>query len=130
VSAPAVTPSDVAPPPPPTVAREITSNAGTYALTCTMSEPVPLIEPFDLEVRVRDGRDRATPVDDVELVVDGRMPEHRHGMNVEPLVTRRDDGSFHVEGMVFHMPGDWEIHLDVVTPDGVVERAQIEVTLE
>jgi len=110
--------------------REITSSAGTYHVICVMPDPVPLNEPFDLEVRVLDGSDRVTPADQIDLVVDGRMPEHRHGMNVEPLVTRRGDGRFEIEGMRFHMPGYWEIHLDAVAPDGAIERAQIAVTLE
>lgn len=101
-----------------------------YHVICVMPDPVPLNEPFDLEVRVLDGSDRVTPADQIDLVVDGRMPEHRHGMNVEPLVTRRGDGRFEIEGMRFHMPGYWEIHLDAVAPDGAIERAQIAVTLE
>ncbi len=49
-----------------------------------------------------------------ELVaVDAQMPEHRHGMNYRPTIVGAGDGRFRADGMVFHMPGRWEIALDV-----------------
>jgi hypothetical protein len=47
------------------------------------------------------------------LAVDAEMPAHRHGMNYRPSVTRGDDGSFAVEGMLFHMPGHWRITFEL-----------------
>jgi hypothetical protein len=49
-----------------------------------------------------------------ELVaVDAQMPEHKHGMNYRPTIVSLGDGRYRVEGMVFHMPGRWEITIDV-----------------
>jgi hypothetical protein len=49
-----------------------------------------------------------------ELVaVDARMPEHRHGMNYRTKIVPSADGRYRVEGLVFHMPGRWELSFDV-----------------
>ncbi len=42
------------------------------------------------------------------LKVDARMPEHRHGMNYAPSVTALGPGRWLAEGLMFHMPGNWE----------------------
>ena len=47
------------------------------------------------------------------LAVDANMPEHRHLMNYRPSIVAKGDGRFRVEGMLFHMPGRWEITVDV-----------------
>ncbi|MHC5113286.1 MAG: hypothetical protein ACYTGP_02515 [Planctomycetota bacterium] len=108
----------------------ILSNGGTYYVVCRMmSDPVPLNETFDLRVTVYDAEERRTPLRNVVLLVDGRMPHHKHGMNREPTITQRADGAWAVEGMLFHMPGFWELHLDVVR-EGMTERAQLEVNLQ
>jgi hypothetical protein len=49
-------------------------------------------------------------------------------MNRVPEVTRAGDG-FLVGGMLFHMPGRWELYLDV-TEGALTERAQLEVLLD
>lgn len=45
--------------------------------------------------------------------VDAWMPEHRHGMNYRPSVTRLGPGRWRAEGLMFHMPGRWQLKLDV-----------------
>ena len=50
--------------------------------------------------------------------VDARMPAHRHGMNYRPTVAAAGDGRFAARGLMFHMPGDWELSFDV-NPGGV-----------
>jgi hypothetical protein len=47
------------------------------------------------------------------LRVDALMPEHRHGMNYRTSVAPRGDGRFLVEGLLFHMPGRWQLVFDV-----------------
>ena len=44
--------------------------------------------------------------------VRGWMPDHRHGMNYRPAVTL-DGPSGKAEGLMFHMPGRWQLILDV-----------------
>ena len=49
-----------------------------------------------------------------ELVaVDATMPDHKHGMNYRPTIVAAGDGRYRAEGMVFHMPGRWELAIDV-----------------
>ncbi len=45
--------------------------------------------------------------------VDATMPDHRHGMNYRPSVTRRGPHQHRAEGLLFHMPGRWEFTFDV-----------------
>lgn len=47
------------------------------------------------------------------LAVDATMPAHRHGMNYRPALKPLGDGRWRVEGLLFHMPGQWELRLDV-----------------
>ena len=57
-----------------------------------------------------------------ELVaIDASMPEHKHGMNYAPVIVSRGDGRFRAEGMLFHMPGTWEVVFDLRS-DGTTER--------
>ena len=53
------------------------------------------------------------PTDATLVRVDATMPEHRHGMNYRPSVKRLADGRWRAEGLMFHMPGRWELRLDV-----------------
>ena len=69
------------------------------------------------------------PRGDIELSVDAAMPEHGHGMNRVPSVAALGDGRFRAEGLLFHMPGRWEIYFDV-TRGAITERAQADVELE
>lgn len=56
------------------------------------------------------------------IEVDAIMPAHQHGMNYRPTVTDQGNGSFRVEGMVFHMPGIWELRVSVQRDDAVPSR--------
>ncbi len=106
------------------------SNDGAYFVAARpSSQPVPLNEPFELLVAVTRAEQRDTPLQRVRLDFDADMPEHRHGMNTQPLVSANADGTFTVRGVQLHMPGYWELYADV-TQDGVTERAQFSVTLE
>ena len=46
------------------------------------------------------------------VAVRGWMPDHRHGMNYRPTVTL-DGSSGTAEGLLFHMPGRWQIVLEI-----------------
>jgi len=47
------------------------------------------------------------------LAVDAQMPDHKHGMNYRPTIVPGGEGRYRVDGMVFHMPGHWELSIDV-----------------
>jgi hypothetical protein len=44
--------------------------------------------------------------------VDASMPAHRHGMNYKPSIKNMGPGLWRVEGLLWHMPGLWELRLD------------------
>lgn len=43
------------------------------------------------------------------LKVDARMPAHRHGMNYAATVTAVGAARWRAEGLLMHMPGNWEL---------------------
>jgi cytochrome c peroxidase len=47
------------------------------------------------------------------LTVDAQMPEHRHGMNYRPEVNKLGPGRWRAEGLLFHMPGKWQLEFVV-----------------
>jgi hypothetical protein len=52
--------------------------------------------------------------DAAELVqVEATMPEHKHGMNYAPTIKAKGNGRYRVDGLLFHMPGSWEVAFDV-----------------
>lgn len=53
------------------------------------------------------------------LAFGGGMPQHQHGFVTEPRVTRvLGPGEYLIEGVKFHMAGDWALRVEVVGPDG------------
>ncbi len=45
--------------------------------------------------------------------VDAHMPAHRHGMNYAAEVAIAEDGRYLATGLMFHMPGRWELVFDL-----------------
>jgi DNA-binding beta-propeller fold protein YncE len=108
----------------------IESNAGSYqVLVKSSSQTVPLNRPFDLELTVsrlgKEGNDGGK----LDVSVDAVMPAHQHGMNRKPVMGRSKDGKIVAKGLVFHMPGAWELHLDI--SEGYhTERAQVSLNVD
>ncbi|MCH2144847.1 MAG: hypothetical protein MK082_06835 [Phycisphaerales bacterium] len=86
-------------------------------------EPIPMADPFDVEVELFTDDSMAERFDCESIIVDAGMPHHGHGMNVRPELERRADGSWIARGMLMHMPGRWQVYVDVVE-DGRLERTQ------
>lgn len=83
---------------------------------------IPLREPFALEVTL----EPALTAPEVDAI----MPHHGHGMNVAPEVRPAGAaGVYRASPLLFHMPGAWEVHIDVIQ-DRVLRRLQDAVTLE
>ena len=61
--------------------------------------------------------------------VDAQMPAHRHGMNYRARVTPKGGGRYVAEGLLFHMPGRWQLVFDVDRP-GRTERLTHDLTVE
>ena len=56
------------------------------------------------------------------LSVDAHMPAHRHGMNYQASVSPRGPGLYRAEGLMFHMPGRWELVFELRSGSGTVQR--------
>ena len=105
------------------------SNAGTYHVSyVTHPSPIPMNEPFAIEFWVESAAGTALG-DSLHVEVDGRMPHHHHGMYRVPIVQKLGPGHYQADGMLFHMPGYWEIYFDI-RHEGVTERAQFSVEID
>jgi hypothetical protein len=70
------------------------------------------------------------PVENAEIVVDGGMPQHDHGLPTAPQVTQElGNGDYLVEGFKFHMDGWWEIKF-VVNSAGQSDGVTFNLLLE
>lgn len=112
------TESKAVPPPPasaPADSIELTDSDNRFQIRFR-PDPFPIVagKPFSMRVDIalRPIHSPASP--DVSLNVDAAMPEHRHGMNTQPRVSRIGPGTFEVKGMLLHMSGRWELYFDVV----------------
>lgn len=81
----------------------------------TQPSPVPVNQHFTITLAVCAKPGTAAPT---AVRVDASMPAHKHGMNYRPTITRTGEGNFRAEGLLFHMPGRWELAFDVVTSSG------------
>lgn len=103
--------------------KEGLTNGGSYYVYWdSIPSVIPFNEPFSLSVMVHDGEDRSTMYTDRVLLVDATMPAHAHGMETVPEVTQDESGVYRVDGMLFHMAGEWELEFEVLF-EGTSESA-------
>ena len=60
-------------------------------------------------VLFRDGQ----PITAERVDARGWMPDHQHGFVRSPLTNSLGGGRYHVEGVLFHMRGSWQLIFDV-----------------
>ncbi|MDG2118859.1 MAG: FixH family protein [Gammaproteobacteria bacterium] len=54
------------------------------------------------------------PVSDANVTLTGGMPNHDHGLPTQPEVTSESEpGRYIVDGIRFHMPGLWQIIINI-----------------
>ncbi|MEM7309367.1 MAG: FixH family protein [Planctomycetota bacterium] len=104
------------------------SRGGVVVLCASRPAPIPLNEPFELDVEVRSSAAHGQAVDGARVYVTGWMPDHQHGMVRQPETTELGGGRYRIEGMLFHMPGHWELRVDVIA-GRKPERATFDVHL-
>ncbi len=90
-------------------------------------DPIPLNQHFRMTFLVQDLSGKG--LDGLKLKVDAGMPEHNHGMSVKPKLKALGKGRYEVRGLLFHMPGYWEVYLDTPYQDKL-ERTTFGMTLE
>ena len=89
-------------------------------------EPLAIntIHRWVVQVQTLDG----APVTSAEIGIRGGMPAHDHGLPTLPEATRYlGDGRYLIEGMRFHMAGNWEI---VISIDTGAQRDEVAIPLE
>ena len=72
----------------------------------TLPEKIPVTQHFSLELAVCANAGVPPPE---AVQVDAWMPEHRHGMNYKASVKPAAGGRYRADGLLFHMPGRWEL---------------------
>lgn len=90
------------------------SPSGDYMVDIEpFAQPVPSNEIYGLELMIHTSE--GISPQDLEVRVDAAMPHHGHGMSVVPRASRIDGeaGAFRITGMMFHMPGSWELYVDI-----------------
>ena len=108
----------------------LASNDGAWKVVYKVENgPVKRGEPFTIDAWVFGADAPETPRADVSLAVDAAMPQHGHGMNRVPHTEGPKAGRFRIDGLLFHMPGKWELYFDVAR-GALVERAQADVEVE
>lgn len=90
----------------------VASTGNMLALSISKDGKIPLNAVFQMELNMvgNDGK----PVEFNCTKVDARMPEHNHGMILRPVIKKLSKSKYEVSGMKLHMPGYWEILVDVV----------------
>jgi hypothetical protein len=90
-------------------------NAHYEIAFAVVPEPIAAGKHFALDIAVCPRAGAEAPK---ALQVDAAMPEHRHGMNYRPVVASRGPGRYRADGLMFHMPGRWDLYFDVATSAG------------
>jgi hypothetical protein len=81
--------------------------------------PIPVGQPFGVDFVLCP----STPAPD-EVRVDALLPEHRHGMNYRASVRSLGAQRYRAEGLLFHMPGRWDLIFDVRRGNTVLRLSQ------
>lgn len=104
------------------------SEGGSYKVSYQSSiTPVEInrIHEWVLHVETGDG----AVVEGAEITIEGGMRVHDHGLPTRPRVTAYlGDGNYRVQGVRFHMAGEWQIVV-TIRIDGHVDSAEIELEL-
>ena len=94
------------------------SGNGLYRLSYSSNlSPIRInrLHSWNIRLETMDGHG----VERAEFDVNGGMPIHDHGLPTEPRVTREiGDGDYLLEGVRFHMRGDWELVISVNSAAG------------
>lgn len=88
------------------------SDSGNLRASYTSAvTPVPLnqIHTWTLHLETAAG----VALDKAQVEFSGGMPAHNHGLATAPVVTALGQGDYRVEGLRFHMQGDWELRISV-----------------
>jgi hypothetical protein len=90
---------------------------GMFVAMLVPVEPLRIRQMQSLTVVITDAN--MHPIENAQIMMDGGMPQHRHGLPTKPRVTRNTgSGVYEIEGVRFNMGGWWEFKLSITTPAG------------
>ena len=93
----------------------IITQTGRTLLLQSQLDPLQINRIHSWEITVTDSN--GEPVIGAEISVIGGMPAHDHGLPTQPIASSTDrPGVYVIEGIRFHMPGDWEMTFTINTP--------------
>ena len=87
-----------------------------FSVLVTPTSDIKVSEPFSVNITV------CSDLPLVGVKIDATMPAHGHGMNYTPELTELNSsngsdeqpmGQYLAEGMVFHMPGEWQWQVEL-----------------
>jgi hypothetical protein len=109
------------------LAEEWISSRGVYVVSFESSlQPIEINRIHSWTLSVTSG---GAPVTGALLTVTGGMPAHDHGMPTRPRVTAElGNGEYLLEGMRFHMGGDWEVSIEIEA-DGKTDTVVVTLAL-
>ena len=97
----------------------VSSTGAIVASYSVLQTPIPLNKIHSWQLMLADKNGKA--LDGMNVIFISTMPEHLHGMTTKPRVSSTGiAGKYLLEGMNFHMPGWWEITLQI-SGDGMKE---------
>lgn len=104
------------------------SKHGYFSLSYESAlQPIEMnrIHSWNLHIEDADG----VPVTGAVIEVEGGMPAHNHGLPTRPRVTTElGGGDYRLDGMRFHMAGEWLIRIEIVL-DGKTDEIVVAITL-
>jgi hypothetical protein len=110
-------------------AIQVRSEAGHFIIRVTgieRPEPINHLHGFDLSLATADGR----PAAGATIVVTG---ERRYALNPLPTAPRvssaQAEGQYRVEGLRFHMAGEWQLDFAVSLGE-IRDRASLDVVVK
>jgi hypothetical protein len=101
------------------VGRQALAGDGWQIAWRAAPSPVPVGRHFALDIALCAPAGQALPA---SLRVDATMPEHKHGMNYRPSIQPQGAGLYRAEGLMFHMPGRWELVFEWRDAAGTTRR--------
>lgn len=119
-ASPASVPADADPRRDPSF-RVAASKGGSFTLAWRpVAGALPRNERCELELFLYRGEE---PLSGAQLSVSGWMPDHGHGMLVQPQAFETGAGRYLVTGVLLHMRGSWVLFFDVIS-GAYSERAE------
>ena len=88
------------------------SDQGSNLQINSSLQPLAINQMHSWELRFTDPGGK--PITGARVEFQGGMPLHNHGLPTAPVITGEiEPGLYLLEGMRFHMPGDWEISIHI-----------------